>query len=234
MITRILQNRIVSCFFKGKAVILYGARQVGKTTLIREIQKGYTGESLYINCDEPDLRAALTNASLLTIHPGRRTAKRPPSEMDFLRLEHYLDAVHTCMKDTTVPVAIENMEPKINALLCSPEQMAEVLENHPWLSFTLDTAHAATGNSDDLEDYINWFFDRIANVHVSAVGAGGPHMRVHGDELTGHAIGLLADYGYEGPLILELEDLHFSRHLSGEEKVTLLKEEVAFLESFFD
>ncbi|MBT8507137.1 xylose isomerase [Methanomicrobiaceae archaeon CYW5] len=193
---------------------------------IVEVSIGYT-------CNAGEI-AALTNASLLTIHPGRRTAKRPPSEMDYRRLEYYLDAVHACMKDTTVPVAIENMEPKINALLCSPEQMAEVLENHPWLSFTLDTAHAETGNADDLEDYINWFFDRIANVHVSAVGAGGPHMRVHGDQLTGHAIALLADYGYEGPLILELEDLHFSRHLSGEEKVTILEEEVAFLESFFD
>src|SRR4030043_280755 len=63
MIKRILQDRIEGCFFKGKAVILCGARQIGKTTLIREIEKKYIKESLYINCDEPDLRAALTDAT---------------------------------------------------------------------------------------------------------------------------------------------------------------------------
>ena len=63
MIQRILKKRIEDCFFKGKAVILYGARQVGKTTLIREIQKRYIHESLYINCDEPDLRSSLTDVT---------------------------------------------------------------------------------------------------------------------------------------------------------------------------
>ena len=64
MIKRILQNRIETCFFKGKAVIIYGARQVGKTTLIKEIQKKYAdSESLYINCDEPDFRAHLTEST---------------------------------------------------------------------------------------------------------------------------------------------------------------------------
>jgi len=63
MIKRSLQPHIESSLFKGKAVIIYGARQVGKTTLIREIEKKYVGDSLYINCDEPDLRAALTNVT---------------------------------------------------------------------------------------------------------------------------------------------------------------------------
>lgn len=34
MIKRLLQESIEACFFKGKAVIVYGARQEGKTTLI--------------------------------------------------------------------------------------------------------------------------------------------------------------------------------------------------------
>jgi hypothetical protein len=41
MIQRTIQSQIENCFFKGKAVIIYGARQVGKTTLIQEIQKKY-------------------------------------------------------------------------------------------------------------------------------------------------------------------------------------------------
>ncbi len=197
------------------------------------INPGVVEVSIGYTCNAGEI-GALVNASLLTIHPGRRTAKRPPSEMDYQRLEYYLDAVHTCMKDTGVPVAIENMEPKVNALLCAPDQMAETLENHPWLNFTLDTAHAAIGNADDLEDYINWFFDRIANIHVSAVGPGGPHMRIDGNEDISRALTLLADYGYAGPLILELEDLRFSRQLSGTEKVAILREEVLCLERFFD
>jgi len=197
------------------------------------INPGVVELSIGYTCNAGEI-GALTNATLLTIHPGRRTAKRPPSEMDYRRLEYYLDSVHACMKDAGVPVAIENMEPKINALLCSPDQMAETLENHSWLYFTLDTAHAAIGNANDLEDYINNFFDRIANIHVSAVGPGGPHMRINGDKDTSRALTLLADYGYEGPLILELEDLHFSRHLSGREKVEILQEEVLCLERFFD
>jgi len=197
------------------------------------INPGVVELSIGYTCNAGEI-GALANATLLTIHPGRRTAKRPPSEMDYRRLEYYLDSVHTCMKDSGVPVAIENMEPKINALLCSPDQMTETLENHSWLYFTLDTAHATIGNANDLEDYINHFFDRIANIHVSAVGPGGPHMRINGDENISRALTLLAEYGYEGPLILELEDLHFSRHLSGSEKVEILQEEVLYLERFFD
>ncbi len=64
MIPRAIQSRIETSLFKGKAVIIYGARQVGKTTLIRAIQKKFPEtESLYLNCDEPDLRAALTEVT---------------------------------------------------------------------------------------------------------------------------------------------------------------------------
>ena len=37
MIVRKLKERIVSVFGKGKTIVLYGARQVGKTTLLKEI-----------------------------------------------------------------------------------------------------------------------------------------------------------------------------------------------------
>lgn len=47
--------------FQGKVVIIYGARQVGKTTLIREIGRNTASKSLYLNCDEPDVREKLTN-----------------------------------------------------------------------------------------------------------------------------------------------------------------------------
>jgi uncharacterized protein len=60
VIKRHIQKITASRLFKGKAVIIYGARQVGKTTLIKEIQKDYEGSSAYFSCDEPDIREALT------------------------------------------------------------------------------------------------------------------------------------------------------------------------------
>jgi len=37
MITRLLENSIQQDLFKGKTIILYGARQVGKTTLVQSL-----------------------------------------------------------------------------------------------------------------------------------------------------------------------------------------------------
>ena len=58
--SRDIQPALEQALFKGKVIILYGARQVGKTTLIRTLQEKYPDESLYLNCDEPDLRSALS------------------------------------------------------------------------------------------------------------------------------------------------------------------------------
>lgn len=55
-IKRILEEKIDKNLFKGKIIILYGARRVGKTTLVKKIPG-----SLYLNCDEPDIKDALTN-----------------------------------------------------------------------------------------------------------------------------------------------------------------------------
>lgn len=42
-----LQNKL----FQQKVIILYGARQVGKTTLVKQLLKEYDWPSLYVNCD---------------------------------------------------------------------------------------------------------------------------------------------------------------------------------------
>jgi predicted AAA+ superfamily ATPase len=63
MIRREIQALIESKLFKGKLIIIYGARQVGKTTLIKEIGNKYPAERVYLNCDEPDIREQLTEAT---------------------------------------------------------------------------------------------------------------------------------------------------------------------------
>jgi predicted AAA+ superfamily ATPase len=61
LITRKIREDLRKSLFKGKIVILYGARQVGKTTLVKSIIKEYSKDSLYLNCDEIDVREALTD-----------------------------------------------------------------------------------------------------------------------------------------------------------------------------
>lgn len=61
LIKRTLQKHIEKLLFKEKVIVIYGARQVGKTTLVQEIQKKYFEKSLYLNCDEPDIRNSLAN-----------------------------------------------------------------------------------------------------------------------------------------------------------------------------
>ncbi|MCQ2356504.1 MAG: sugar phosphate isomerase/epimerase, partial [Methanocorpusculum sp.] len=48
---------------------------------------------------------------VVTIHPGKRTAKRPVGPLDRARLAAYLDAVSRCAFGTGFTVAIENMPP---------------------------------------------------------------------------------------------------------------------------
>ena len=66
IIKRTIQAEVEKKLFKGKLIVIYGARQVGKTTLVKTIQNK-TQESIYLNCDEPDIRAALTNTTSTAI-----------------------------------------------------------------------------------------------------------------------------------------------------------------------
>jgi predicted AAA+ superfamily ATPase len=61
MVRRTIQDTIEQSLFKGKAIIIYGARQVGKTTLIMAIQNAAAVPSIFLNCDEPDVRRALSD-----------------------------------------------------------------------------------------------------------------------------------------------------------------------------
>ena len=63
MIDREIQSSIESKLFKSKLIIIYGARQVGKTTLLKKIGDKFEGQSIYINCDEPDIRELLTDVT---------------------------------------------------------------------------------------------------------------------------------------------------------------------------
>ncbi len=63
MIPRLIQPQLQEDLFQGKAVIVMGPRQVGKTTLLEMIRSGSDAKTLWLNCDEPDIRILLENAN---------------------------------------------------------------------------------------------------------------------------------------------------------------------------
>jgi uncharacterized protein len=58
MIPRIIESAVEERLFKKKAILLYGARQTGKTTLVKDLLKKHAG--VYFSGDEPDVRARFT------------------------------------------------------------------------------------------------------------------------------------------------------------------------------
>ncbi len=64
MIVRTLEKSIVSKLFQRKTIILYGARQVGKSTLLNSIEKETDKKVLYLNCDNNDIRKLLKDPAI--------------------------------------------------------------------------------------------------------------------------------------------------------------------------
>ena len=63
MIQRKLDKIINNQLYKGKAIILIGPRQVGKTTLLNNLTHSLSDSILVLNCDEPETRMLLTDTN---------------------------------------------------------------------------------------------------------------------------------------------------------------------------
>ncbi len=63
MIERTLYQKIRERLGDAKAIILYGPRQAGKTTLLNQIANEINDDILWWNGDEPDIRSELTHAT---------------------------------------------------------------------------------------------------------------------------------------------------------------------------
>lgn len=62
MVKRDQLDHIIRNCFKGKVILILGARQVGKTTLLEELIKKIDQPSNWLNADEADIFEAFTNA----------------------------------------------------------------------------------------------------------------------------------------------------------------------------
>ena len=89
-------------------------------------------------------------AHILTVHPGRRTAKRPPGKADEERFRTYITSLREAAAGIHIKIAMENMEVQVNSLL-TREKMRDVLDDEPWLFFTFDTAHALKESENEAD-----------------------------------------------------------------------------------
>lgn len=188
---------------------------------VAEVSIGYALRSIRL--------AEKLGAGVLTVHPGRRTAKRPPSDADFVRFDRYISILREAAGKTGIRISMENMEPLVNSLLCTPERMREVLDAEPWLHCTLDVAHAMSRRPDEVYTYIELCGDRLVNVHLSRVGDNRLHLPLDHHPDMERVVGVLMECGYSGPLTLEIDDLNFSRPLTAQEKIAVLAADRIFL-----
>jgi uncharacterized protein len=65
MVERIVQKSIEHQLFKGKTILLTGARQTGKTHLVKKIISNYDG--VYYNCEIQEVKDLLSTTSISTL-----------------------------------------------------------------------------------------------------------------------------------------------------------------------
>lgn len=170
-------------------------------------------------------------AEVVTFHPGRRTARRPPSPDDRRRFAHMIGALREAARDACVRIAVENMERTVNHLLTSPASVRRVLDEEEWLWFTLDVSHAMGRSLEEVQDFVELCGDRIANVHLSRASDGMMHLSLSGHPDGRFVLELLRDHQYRGPVTFEIEDLRLDHAYTVEEKVALIASETAFVRS---
>ena len=67
IINRFLQDQIQITLLRGKVLVLYGPRQIGKTTLVRELLNFTGRKTRFVNADELLYREALASQNRQTL-----------------------------------------------------------------------------------------------------------------------------------------------------------------------
>ncbi|MEM0202963.1 MAG: sugar phosphate isomerase/epimerase [Archaeoglobaceae archaeon] len=164
------------------------------------------------------------DAKLVTIHAGRRSALREPVWADYNALHKYLRISSRFAKLKNVVLSLENSEKRVNNLCKNVDELRKFAESYD-LAVTYDIMHSKQ------DDSFLELLDKICNVHISAEN-NGKHVRASKDEKTAEILRKLSDFGYDGLLTLELDDLGIGQ-MDFCEKVEILKEEGEFLRSIF-
>jgi sugar phosphate isomerase/epimerase len=169
-------------------------------------------------------------ARVVTIHPGKRTAHRKPTDIDWEKFERYLGICLEKAKSLGVNLSLENSMPGVQSMCSNPQEMKEMLDKFPGLFFTFDVVHAFLNSRKTALSFIDELGDRIINVHVGAPLNGKPHYPAHYEKKMEIVLQGICDINYNGDLTIEIDDKTYPVQLSREEKITELIREREYLE----
>lgn len=146
MVNRKIKNLIEQHLFKNKTIIIYGARQVGKTTLVEELVRNFAAETLFLNGDDADTRELFTNlnsTSLLPVFGNKQIvvideAQRIPETGLVLKIIHdnFKDIQLIATGSSAFELATKISEPLTGRkfeFFLHPFSFAEMVQHHGFL-----------------------------------------------------------------------------------------------------
>ncbi len=173
-------------------------------------------------------------ARVVTVHAGKRTVHRTPTNEDREKFRKYLDICKNRADSLGLKLSLENSMPDISSMCSIPKEMKEVLDDFTGLFFTFDVTHAFIVSPENAMSFIKELGDKIINVHVGAPHNGKPHYPSHRVKDMGEVLLGLRDSGYDSDLTIEIDDKTYSLPMSREDKIRELIEEREYLESIFN
>ena len=146
MIERKLEKIILDRMFQNKAIIVLGARQTGKTTLLRQITGKLNQPVLWLDADEPFVRSQLTNVNIpdLKLLIGNNKivvvdeAQQVRNVGQTLKLitDHISDVQLLVSGSSSLEITAQTSEPLTGRkfeFFLYPLSFQEMLEHHGWL-----------------------------------------------------------------------------------------------------
>lgn len=173
------------------------------------------------------------DARVVTVHPGKRTVHRTPTNEDWDKFLQYLKICTKKADALDLNLSLENSMPAVSSMCSKPDEMKNVLSEFPGLFFTFDVVHAFIQSSEIALSFIEELDDKMINVHVGAPHDGKPHYPSYGEKNMENILLRLRDSGYDGDITIEIDDKVYSKPLSREDKIRELREERKYLEAIF-
>ena len=146
----------------------------------------------------------------VTFHPGRLSDDGDDPESIWADMMEIVSDIVLYAKEKQVYIGIENMECRPYELVYTIDDLnrfAPLTRDNPFFGATIDFAHYAS-HGIGLPD-LRALKLPLHDVHLSQIVDGKMHSALSNAEGTPHIASvcrLLADYGYDGPLVLEVTD----------------------------
>jgi len=172
-------------------------------------------------------------ARVVTIHPGKRTVHRTPTDDDRDKFLKYLEECKEKADRMNLRLSLENSMPGIQSMCSTPDEMKSVLDKFPGLFFTFDVVHAFIASSKIAMSFIEELTDKIINVHIGAPHDGKPHYPSYLKKNMDSVLTALVDSGYDGDITIEIDDKTYPFQLSRDDKIKELIRERIYLERIF-